>query len=539
MNPIEQEQLISFLKDYPNKGVMIPVYGHTDQFGADTFFQCIIAPVEFAQEDMERDDTNRWPSSLLPGFTQYGFGDDAETVYSRYTNDMNIEPFIIVRDYEGSGIKRQVEIVEEFRLLNNLYFDSAKNEYRDLESDVVVVKITGTDFVYVDKRFLKRYLSVKSSAMLVQIDSRYSAQNLTRQDTYIEPVHNCSDFGDTVCTLTIDTQSAGQRIHSLLYSKSLISGVSIKDCGYWPYNSIDRKYEDFILGLDGDGKEQMFSSNPRQLNNYFDANPDAPMYLTPVFFKREVLKKYYDNPVRYSIVDGALRCGTKWILYIDNQHDDYVSAYLGDLGRDLPDYQEQQHWRSYNIAVDGSISNSKLKRDFYSLPADPDSPVFLFQNEYRSVNSEFESSFGWPLFLPLHGDDEYNYVTLRLPLSNAQSEFDSLVLALVKVLIDSLNESKIKACIPEETTGSISRLEKWMEISSIVDYHPHIKYLRNLQQLRSSSTAHRKGDKYEKTIQDLSIYSSDLRLGFKSLIIRATEFLKFMKENFTQLRFPD
>jgi len=536
MNPFDQERLIDFLKGYPKNGVMIPVYGHTSQFGTDAFFQCIIAPIDFAQEDMKSDNTNRWPSTLSPGFVQYGYGDEAETMYSRYANDDGIEPFVISREYEGFGIDAQIEIVEEFRLINNLYFDLAKNEYRDLEADIVVVKITNTDFVSVDKRYLKRYLSVKSSAMLVQIDSRYLSPNPERQKSCFEPVHKSDSFGDTFYTLTTGIQSLGQSKFSLLYSKTLISGVQIKDCGYWPYNSTQRQYEEFILGLDDDSKECVFTSNPELLKNYFGANPDAPMYLTPIFFHREVLKKYYDNPVRYSIVDGALKCGTKWILHIDNQHDDYVSAYLGDLGRDLPDYQEQQHWRKYNIAVDGRLSDSKLNRDFYSLPAEPDSPVFIFQNEYNSLNSEFESTFGWPLFLPLHEDDEYNYTTLRLPLSNAQSEFDSLVLALVKVLIDSLNEAKIKACFQEEVKGSISRLEKWLENSSVIDYQTHVQYLRNLQQLRSDSTAHRKGSKYEKTMQELSIDCRDLKLGFKALITKATEFLRFMKENKTQLR---
>lgn len=39
MNPIYQEQVISFLETYPNGNVMIQFYGHTEQFGVDTFFQ--------------------------------------------------------------------------------------------------------------------------------------------------------------------------------------------------------------------------------------------------------------------------------------------------------------------------------------------------------------------------------------------------------------------------------------------------------------------------------------------------------------------
>jgi len=532
MDLIYQEQIISFLKTYPNGNVMIPVYGSTKQFGADTFFQCIIAPLEFAEKDMKSDDTNHWPSSLIPGFTRYGFGEGADTVYSRYNNSENIEPLVIIRNYEGIRTSKQVEITEEFRLLNNLYFDATKNEYIDLENDTVVVKISGIDFVSVHKRYLKRYLSVKSAVMLVQVDSRYS--QLTN-DGSISSFNKSCDLGDKICSLTISSGLDGRGLFSLLYSKTLIAGIPTRDCGYWPYDNIDRQYEDFIIGLDSNGVQKSYNSNPEKLNNWFDANPDAPMYLTPIFFSRDVLKKYYDAPVRYSVEDGILRCGTKWALYIDNQHDDYVSAYLGDLGRDLPDFQEQQYWRRHNIAVDGSLSNSKWKRDFMSQFTAPDSPIFLFQNEYRAVNDDFIKEFGWPLFLPLHGDDVYNFSGLRLPLSNEQPEFDSLVLGLVKVLIDSINEEQIKLKIPEGITGSISRLEKWMELSSVVKYQVHLKFLRNLQQLRSRSAGHRKGSGYEKIMSDLSIDHNNLKDGYKSLVVKSTGFLAFLKENLQQL----
>jgi len=275
MNLIYQEQVISFLKTYPNANVMIPIYGHTEQFGADTFFQCIIVPPEFAEEDMKSDDTNHWSNSLIPGFTQYGFGDSADTVYSRYNNSENIEPLVIIRNYEGVRIKKQIEIVEEFRLLNNLYFDTIKNEYIDLETDTVVVRISGTDFVSVHKRYLKRYLSVKSAVMLVQVDSRCTRPN---NDGLIRSVHKSCDLGDKICSFTISSGSAGRGPFSILYSKTLIAGIPIQECGYWPYDNIDRQYEDYIIGLNTDGNVLSYNSNPERLNNYFDSNPEAPMY---------------------------------------------------------------------------------------------------------------------------------------------------------------------------------------------------------------------------------------------------------------------
>ena len=76
------------------------------------------------------------------------------------------------------------------------------------------------------------------------------------------------------------------------------------------------------------------------------------------------LQKYYAEPNRYSVESGIIRCGTLWSLYIDNESSEYVVAYLGDLGRDLPS-REQKHWKTYNIVIDGKLSKSKIMRDFF------------------------------------------------------------------------------------------------------------------------------------------------------------------------------
>ena len=155
-----------------------------------------------------------------------------------------------------------------------------------------------------------------------------------------------------------------QKTYSLLYAKTIIYGCPIKECGYWPYNEQELEFEDYAIAIDEEGNNVMFSSNPSRLSNFINDNSDAPHYLTPVFFKRDVLQKYYAEPNRYSVESGIIRCGTLWSLYIDNESSEYVVAYLGDLGRDLPS-REQKHWKTYNIVIDGKLSKSKIMRDFF------------------------------------------------------------------------------------------------------------------------------------------------------------------------------
>ena len=84
---------------------------------------------------------------------------------------------------------------------------------------------------------------------------------------------------------------------------------------------------------------------------------------------------------------------------------------------------------------------------------------------------------------------------LRKSCGHTKRGCRKLVLSLVKVLIDSLNEKEIVRqlkCTYEKLVGSISKLEMWMCEKGLENYQTHIKFLRNLQELRSCGTGHRK-----------------------------------------------
>lgn len=98
-------------------------------------------------------------------------------------------------------------------------------------------------------------------------------------------------------------------------------------------------------------------------------NSGAPSYFIPIAFKKELLQKYYNQPEKYQVQDGVLICGDLWLLKIDNHHEDHITAYLGDLGEELPE-SEQVHWKEYNIIVDHPLSSTEIKRDFEVIPAD-------------------------------------------------------------------------------------------------------------------------------------------------------------------------
>ena len=331
-----------------------------------------------------------------------------------------------------------------------------------------------------------------------------------------------------------DLDSIGRnRAFSRLLGKRLIAPLPKEKSGFWAFAVEEpKKYVDFIIGVDENGDEITQNANPSRLGDYFGDNPGAPHYLTPVHFRKQVLDKYYQQPTKYSVQDNILRCASLWHLYIDNHHEDQVCAWLGDLGRDLP-YQEQLHWRSCNIPPVGSMSETFIRRQMLCQPTPSDRPEHEFSCLYERLSAACDEILGWQLLRPLAEEDRHCLQAIRVPSSDEQKDFDGLVLALTKILVDSLNEGELTKLLPKEDCDDIkkgiSRLEKVCRIHGATGYEEHIKFLRRIRNLRSEGIAHRKGSNYRKIAQELGIDSQSLRTVFRGMLVKSTHLLQFLE----------
>jgi hypothetical protein len=303
--------------------------------------------------------------------------------------------------------------------------------------------------------------------------------------------------------------------------------------GFWGYGEPEpAKFVDFVIGVDDDGNEVMNTSSEAELSNYFGANSGRPHYLTPVFFRKALLDKYYQQPSKYSVEPGYLRCAGLWGMSLDNHLDDYVVAWLGDLGRDLP-YQEQLHWRSFNVPPAGGMSQTFFRQQILNEWVDTVHPEHLFKYEYGALAGDTQTLLGWPVLLPLSNEDQHYLRALRIPARDEQRDFDEVILALTKILVDSLNEKELNKLIASDDLaglkGSISRLEKACENRGVADYDDHIRFLRELQELRSCGAAHRKGSNYHKIAEKLGIDAYSLRQVFEGMLIKGLSFVRFLK----------
>ena len=209
--------------------------------------------------------------------------------------------------------------------------------------------------------------------------------------------------------------SKGYTSFSRIVGKKLIPCEQIEKSGVWPFEA-KKTFQDFIIGGDNDDPKT-YSCNPELLANYFGANPEAPHYLTPVFFRKDVMQKYY-NSSDYEITDGHLYRKGAWDLRFDNNATDHVSVFLGDLGRDLPE-KEQIYWKSFNlIPEERKISRTNFERSFLGNVFDAESPEHKFKQEFNCLQDYWGKHYDWSLFLPLTKKDEHFFKSLRSMLTN-------------------------------------------------------------------------------------------------------------------------
>lgn len=297
---------------------------------------------------------------------------------------------------------------------------------------------------------------------------------------------------------------------------------------------LDERYADFkFLHF---GKAIIHTCNPNKLANMFGANPGAPLFLTPVFFKTSVLDKYRGEPSRYDVESGYLRCKRKgdalWGIPIDNHGKDCVSVFLGDLGH-LP-FAHQLHFASENI-LKGEVSESFFRSQIDAEFCDSTHPVAVFKSSYYKLRTVGWEELGWHLLLPLAEQDQHYMSSLKLLTHNEQKEFDEQILALTKILIDSLNEKELHRILLCKERG-ISLFDMVLKRRNVTGSEKHVKFLRNLQELRSTSVAHRKGDKYVKAIRRVGSDRLSLAEVLKSLFIEGIDFLRFLTENINKFK---
>lgn len=493
---------------------------------------CALLDDERANQSLE--DTS-WDLSMNrsgPGFSQIRDQHKIVTTYHRFTGSKGVRPLLLYRDFDGPH-PSYFELDEEFRLYHNLTENSCRTALIDFDPsgrEIEVVRFNEKEIV-AQLKYLRQFQAATGLHLAIFIDShRYSQVKLeevpsARKEKEQKDTLQYWTFSVNECRIKDRFQTC-----SKLMGKFLIPPPPINEAGKWPYEKNDDREVSFIIATDKKGESVENTSNPAKLSNSFGANEGAPHHLVPIFFRRDVLVKYYAEPERYAVCDGSIRCIGSWSCRIDNDHEKYVIVCLGDLG-DLP-YEERLYWRTYNVPPDGVISETNFLRNHRAWFADAKSSDLAFRREYVQLNKNWHEKFGWFLFLELAEGDAHLIETVRIPLNNSQPEMDQQVIFITKLLIDSLNEVEIKkhvGDIPKDTRG-ITKFKLFFEKTNFPQAAETIQFLRNLQDLRSTGSGHRKGADYESAIKRLKIDLSYKAEAVKLLLNNGLRMFHFLRE---------
>jgi hypothetical protein len=447
-----------------------------------------------------------WDMSIgggQPGFVQHYSGNRTRTRYLRYGDDDGLEPLVIAQLFHG--IKEdQIQISEEFRLFHNLWIDHQTGRHIKIAEDgseAVAAEVTA-DEVRIRTNLLRQFQAARQFDLLLFIDSKVFIESVLPVEDLKASGEEKADETGRYSFHAGTLNGLDHQTFSRFLAKKVLPPPPRKYARIWPYFSAKESYPQFIIGEDEHGNPVQYTCDPNELANYFGKNPNAPHYLTPVFFRRDVLQRYYEHPEKYSVEDGYLSCAGLWGLQLDNNQPDYVIVFLGDLGRDLPT-AERDYWRGFNVPPAGRMSDTAIRRAFLAQWAEATAPDLAFKSTYARFREKWLETLGWDLYRRLEMDDEHVLLRLRVPLVESQSEFEGQVLNLTKLLVDSLNEGQLQTLLPTKIADEkgIAKLERWLT----QEQYPHVQrdmaFLRQLQALRSRSAAHRKGSDYRQLVE--------------------------------------
>lgn len=466
----------------------------------------------------------------MPGFIcHFGGGKEINEYDAYYHRD--IFPVVFWRHFPTIKESR-FEPLQEFCHYFDLYEDKEDGNYYkfdDCGDKIEVIRILERG-VQIKLKFLKEFAAVKESSIVLYFEAmkfgKKSIEELWLKEVDAIVREDGLVYAYKTRNSSLPNNHTSQA--SILWKKVIGWTKDFKPDLY----EGNQAYEKFLIGVDTEGEDLYSTCEGRMLSDYFGKIDGRPNYLTPIFFKREVLKKYFDHPKRYAVSDGSVSAQGLWNLRIDNNLERHVSVFLGDLWW-LP-HKEQLHWKWYNVAWWWKISHTAYKRAIEGEFTDPEQPDLFFKSVFEEFQEKWLNQFWYNLFLPLKSEDSHYYDSLHSPLSEEDKEFEEQVLALAKILIDSINESEVYKRVANksvEVNWSIDKLNLFLT-EQFGGFPAMTEFLKNLYALRSTWVAHRKGKSYEKSKAYFGIWNKTNKDIFDGILIEAVKTINTLDRYF-------
>lgn len=425
--------------------------------------------------------------------------------------------FIVAGEYFHSLDELKFVVNHEFILFFKFYMAEDGNYYEVDESGQKDPAIEFLDNeVRIKTKYLLRYMATKQLRYIKFVDSRIHIPS--SPCFHLKNLDSFQSQGDYY-SYDLNYASSEQKdcLCSILFARSVAFPSPVEKCGVWPFKSGNERFPEFRIKEKPDGSYLCFTCDPSKLRTY-GMNPEAPLYLTPVYFSPDVLERYRKRP-NFEVTERGVSCGSEWFLPIDNILPERVMVYLGDLGSKLPE-DERLHFVSFQISPSGQmISKEVVASDFLGIWIEETEGVIgRFLAARSRLDGVWRERFHSPLFRGLHEDDRDLSKRIRIPSTEGQEEFDTVIQSLQLLLVEYMDSSQFPRADPGK--GSLNRFEKFLRSQDVsIDLSP----LLDLQRVRSAWTAHAKGEKYEKAKKEL--FPNGLPAGVKQMMIALTRCL--------------
>lgn len=520
----------------PRAETMITVYDKRESKGTSYCTWSALVPLKKIPSLIED------PHWHQPDFTPWAeMGPDEKNVFYDKWNAGGKEPLVLERYFYGVK-EKHLEIAEDFRLFHNLYNDKDRGEFIkifDSGKEEVVIKERPEGLVSIRCRELKEFLTIKNMALCVFFAHDRKSYTPIDDLGITSGRTEILSSDDHVLCVKISTEIRDWRSETKYWNSRFI-GKKI----YLPYNDpfktnfgdfrrIREDYETFIIRTDENDEQITHSCDPEKLDKFADIG-----FLTPISFKREVLDKYRKDP-KYELSAGHVRCGDLWHLTIDTGNPDKVCVFLGDLGEQLH-YPEQQHWRHYNIASSGGMSEWFFKWQHGNLVEDTPSPEFLFIKKYKETKRKWQEILGWQIFKDLSKEDNHALNAISIP--NSQNDMDIMLLTITKCLCDSINTeaTELSKHINNKEKksgrlGNITVLDRYLASKNVLRRRFVNKWLKNIQAVRSAGAAHIKKEDYTEKLAEFKMGSENLRETSMNILIAGIAILDALEESIDEI----
>jgi hypothetical protein len=392
---------------------------------------------------------------------------------------------------------------------------------QDVQADRWKIEVRALEF--------RQYLAARGRNGVFQIDHVPWA-DLEEFQRVDEEFHNdWTHF--TFCALHEPSLLGGKPAFSRLLGRYLVRGARNSRVPRFEEWDQDHEYPEFIYGTDREtGQPLSHTCDPQQLGTYFDKHETRLHYLTPVYFKREVLQPYAAEPGKYALSATRLSCLGLWGVDISFNSVGLVEVYLGDLGRKLP-AAEWGHWNSYNVLPRGKMDEGRYRRDFLNQPANSKDSVGDLQRARARAADVSETLLGSPIWKPLPADAQAEFGSLVGPLSDAPVALGQALLVLTKALVDGIDPGPLKTFLVsyEKDEKSLSLLGRFSQaLDGTADL---ISVFRQLQNFRSAGgVAHLAGSGRAKAASDLGVTDLSTWDAFESVATRLTTSLTALTE---------